>query len=176
VGWTSGLDVPDATSGFRAFSREAALRVVVHTGYTYTAETLIQAGKTGLSVAFVPIEINPKLRESRLIKSMPGFIARSTAAILRIFLMYEALRVFVGIGLALLIGGFVLAGRYLYFFAIGEGQGHVQSLILATILLIMGFLSFLLGMLADLIAKNRRLSEEALYRLRKLDLQGGRRD
>ena len=176
VGWTSGLDVPDATSGFRAFSREAALRVVVHTGYTYTAETLIQAGKTGLAVAFVPIEINPKLRESRLIKSMPGFVARSAAAILRIFLMYEALRVFVGIGLALLIGGFVLAGRYLYFFAIGEGQGHVQSLILASILLLMGFLSFLLGMLADLIAKNRRLSEEALYRLRKLDLQGGRRD
>ncbi len=80
------------------------------------------------------------------------------------------------IGLALLIGGVVLAGRYLYFFAIGEGQGHLQSLILATILMLMGFLSFLLGMLADLIAKNRRLSEEALYRLRKLDLQGGRRD
>jgi len=174
VGWTSGLEVPDATSGFRAFSREAALRIVVHTGYTYTAETLIQAGKTGLAVSFVPIEINDKLRDSRLIKSTPGFVARSAAAILRIFLMYEALRIFVGIGLALFLGGLVLAGRYLYFFAIGEGQGHVQSLILATILVLMGFLSFLLGMLADLIAKNRRLNEETLYRLRKLDLQRGR--
>ena len=170
VGWTSGLEVLDATSGFRAFSREAALRVVVHTSYTYTAETLIQAGKTGLAVTFVPIEINAKLRESRLIKSMPGFVARSAAAILRIFLMYEALRVFVGIGVALVVGGLLLTGRYVYFFAIGEGQGHVQSLILATILLLMGFLSFLLGMLADLIAKNRRLSEEALYRLRRLEL------
>jgi glycosyltransferase involved in cell wall biosynthesis len=170
VGWTSGQEVPDATSGFRAFSQEAALRVVVHSSYTYTAETLIQAGKTGLAVKFVPIEVNDQLRESRLIKSMPAFVARSAAAILRIFLMYESLRVFVGIGAALELGGMLLAGRYVYFYAIGEGQGHVQSLILATILLLMGFLSFLLGMLADLIAKNRRLSEEALYRLRKLEM------
>jgi glycosyltransferase involved in cell wall biosynthesis len=171
VGWTSGLDVPDATSGFRAFSREAALRVVVHTGYTYTAETLIQAGKIGLAVEFIPIEINEQLRESRLIKSVPGFVVKSAAAILRIFLMYEALRVFVIMGSLMIGSGLLLGGRYVYFFAVGEGQGHVQSLILATILILMGFLSFLLGMLADLIAKSRRLSEETLYRLRRLELQ-----
>jgi hypothetical protein len=169
VGWTSGMQVPDATSGFRAFSREAALRIVVQTGYTYTTETLIQAGKTGLAVQFVPINVNATLRASRLIKSVPAFIARSAAAILRIFLMYEALRVFVVLGSVLLLGGLVLTGRYVYYFAIGEGQGHVQSLILATILMLMGVLSFLLGVLADLIAKVRRLNEEALYRLRKLD-------
>ena len=174
VGWTSGIEIPDATSGFRAFSREAALRIVVQTSYTYTAEPLIQAGKIGLAVEFVPIDVNDKLRESRLIKNLPSFIARSTAAILRIFLMYEALRVFVVIGAAVVLGGLALAGRYLYFFVVGEGQGHVQSLILATILLLMGFLSFLLGMLADLIAKVRRLNEEALYRLRKLETRRDR--
>jgi len=171
VRWTSGTGVPDATSGFRAFTREAALRLVIFSGYTYTLETIIQAGKKGLIVESVPVKTNEKLRESRLIRSVPAYILRSAITILRIFVMYEALRVFSWLGALLFLTGTLLSIRYLYFFLIGEGGGHVQSLILASILLVLGFQAFLLGVLGDLIAKNRHLSEEASYRLKKLDLE-----
>jgi len=171
VRWTSGTGVPDATSGFRAFAREAAMRLVVFSSYTYTLETIIQAGKKGLTVGSVAVRTNEKSRESRLIRSIPSYVARSAVTILRIFVMYEALKVFIALGALLFAGGFVLSVRYLYFFFIGEGQGHVQSLILASILLVMSFQSFLLGILGDLIAKNRHLNEETNYRLKKLDLE-----
>jgi len=171
VRWTSGTGVPDATSGFRALTREAALRLVVFSSYTYTLETIIQAGKKGLVVASVPVKTNEKMRESRLIRNIPSYVARSAITILRIFIMYEALTVFLSIGALLFAAGMLLSVRFLYYFRIGEGSGHVQSLILASILLVLGFQAFLLGILGDLIAKNRYLAEEAGYRIKKIDLE-----
>ena len=170
VRWTSGTGVPDATSGFRAFSREAVLQLVIFSDYTYTLETIIQAGKKGLTVTSVPVETNEMLRESRLIRSIPGYVFRSAITILRIFLMYEALRIFLSLGLIPFIGGSLLLIRFGYFYLIGQGSGHVQSLIVAAILMVLSFVIFLLGFLADLIARNRRLSEEINYRLRKSEL------
>lgn len=170
VRWASATDVPDATSGFRAFSREAALRLNIFSTYTYTLETLIQAGRMGLEVVSIPVETNEELRESRLISSIPQYVFRSIATILRIFLMYEPLRVFLSLGTILVLVGGLLIARFGYFYLQGQGQGHVQSLIIAAILVVLGFQTFLLGLLADLVARNRRLQEEARYRIRKLDL------
>ncbi len=170
VRWTSGTNVADATSGFRALSREAALRLVVFSSYTYTLETIIQAGKKGLAVISVPVATNEIRRESRLIGSIARYVLTSAVTILRIFLMYDALKVFSLASALPLLGGLALLGRFGYFFVIGQGQGHIQSLIIAAILIVVAFQTLLLGLLADLIAKNRRLSEDANYRLRKLDL------
>ncbi len=167
VRWASGTDIPDATSGFRAMTRDAAMQLVIYSDYTYTLETIIQAGKKGISITHVPIQTNEKLRESRLITSLPAYIWRSGVTILRIFLMYESLRVFVMLGLAFGSLGALISFRFLYFFIIGEGQGHIQSLILAAVLLIFGFQAFLLALLADVIAKNRYLDEEINYRLKR---------
>ncbi len=167
VRWTSGTSVQDATSGFRALSREAASRLVVFSSYTYTLETIIQAGKKGLVVASVPVETNPKTRDSRLIRSLTSYVIRSSVTIMRIFLMYEALRVFTLLSLMPLIAGVVLFVRYLYYFLLGQGSGHVQSVVVASVLLLLAFQVLLLGLLADLIARNRRLSEEIHYQLRR---------
>ena len=173
VRWSSGTSVADATSGFRAFSREAALQLVVFSSYTYTLETIIQAGKKGLGVVSVPVATNEKRRESRLIRSIPRYVLTSAVTILRIFLMYDALKVFSIASALPLLFGLALLGRFGYFYFIGEGQGHIQSLIVAAILIVVAFQTLLLGLLADLIAKNRRLSEEAQYRLRRIDLKSG---
>lgn len=167
VRWVSGTDVADATSGFRALSREAALQLTIFTTYTYTLETLIQAGKKGLTVSSVPVKTNEKRRESRLISSMPRYVMRSIFTILRIFLMYQPLRVFSLLSLILFLVGLGLLARYAYFVAIGEGLGHVQSVIVGSGLGIMAFLMILLGLLSDLIARNRQLAEEVLYRVRR---------
>ena len=168
VRWISGTRVIDATSGFRAMSREAAMQLTVFSTYTYTLETIIQAGKKGLTVISVPVETNEKLRDSRLIRSVPRYVLRSAVTILRIFLMYEPLRVFSILSLAPgLLGGLLLL-RYLYFFSIGEGSGHLQSVVVAVALGILAFQVFLLGLLADLIARNRRLMEDAMLMLRRL--------
>ena len=169
VRWTSGTDVTDSTSGFRAFSREAASRMVVHSSYTYTLETIIQAGKQGLVVVSVPVKTNPRLRSSRLIHSIPSYVARSALTILRIFLMYESLRVFTLLSLIPGLAGLAIFLRYLYFYVIGEGAGHVQSVVVASVLILLAFQVFLLGLLSDLIARNRRLSEDIYYRLRRID-------
>jgi len=165
----SRTSVPDATSGFRALSREAALRLEIFSTYTYTLETIIQAGRKGLSVVSVPVETNEIRRRSRLIRSVPGYVLRSGVTILRVFLMYEALRVFFALGMLPFLAGGLLLIRFLYFYSIGDGTGHIQSLILASILVVLGFQTFLLGLLGDLIAKNRHLSEEANYRLKKAE-------
>lgn len=165
----SRTSVPDATSGFRAISREAALRLEVFSTYTYTLETIIQAGRKGLTVVSVPVTTNESRRQSRLIRSTPSYVLRSAATILRVFLMYEALRVFSVLGLVPLCAGALLLIRFMYFYAVGDGTGHIQSLILASILVVLGFLTFLLGLLGDLIAKNRHLAEEANYRLKKAE-------
>jgi glycosyltransferase involved in cell wall biosynthesis len=168
VRWASGTIVPDATSGFRAFSRSAAMKLTIYSSYSYTLETIIQAGKKGIAVASVEIDTNERLRESRLIRNVPQYVLRSSVTILRILLMYEALRIFSLIGILLFGGGLFIGVRFLYFYVLGEGSGHVQSLILAAILFILGFQTLLLGLLADLSAKNRKLNEDAMYALKTL--------
>jgi len=169
VRWASRTGVPDATSGFRALSREAALRLEIFSTYTYTLETIIQAGRKGLTVVSVPVRTNEIRRRSRLIRSVPGYVLRSAVTILRVFLMYEALRVFLILGTLPFLAGLVLLVRFVYFYSIGDGDGHIQSLIVASILVVLGFQTFLLGLLGDLIAKNRHLSEETNYRLKKAE-------
>lgn len=163
VRWTSGTDVMDATSGFRGISREAAFHLMVFSSYTYTLETIIQAGKKGLTVISVPVKTNEMLRESRLIRSTWNYVARSAVTILRIFLMYEALRVFFYISMLPLFAGVGLFGRYAFFFLRGEGAGHIQSFVAASVLVLISFQVFLLGLLADLIGRNRRILEEARF-------------
>jgi len=168
----SGTDVPDATSGFRAFSREAAFRLNVVSRFSYTLESIIQAGSRGFSIASVPIRTNEKLRESRLFKNMWSYIANSTTTILRIYAMYKPLRVFSAIAGVLFAGGLLIGLRFLYYyFSADRGEGHIQSLILAAILIILGFQTFVTGLLSDIIASNRRLTEDQLYHLRKHTLE-----
>jgi glycosyltransferase involved in cell wall biosynthesis len=170
TGQASGIDTPDATSGFRAFTRAAALRTLVLSDYSYTLETLIQAGSRRMAVEFVPIRTNEQIRPSRLIRSLPDYLANSSATIMRAYTMYRPLRVFTAISLLFLLGGLIGSGRFLYFYLIGQGAGHVQSLILSAVLLIVGFQIFLIGLVADLIGFNRKVLEEILYRLRRLEL------
>jgi glycosyltransferase involved in cell wall biosynthesis len=164
VRMASRTTVVDAPSGFRALSREAALRLHVHGEYTYTLETIIAAGRKNMAVASVPIRTNPDLRPSRLVRSIPGYVLRSATTILRSFATYKPLRFFVGAALLLLAAGAALGLRYLYFVGLGEGAGHVQSVILSALLIGMGVLTGLIGILADLIAVNRRLLEKLLAR------------
>jgi len=165
----SGLEIPDATSGFRALSREAALRTLVLSQYTYTLETLIQAGAHKIAVAYVPVRTNPQIRPSRLMRSVPHYLTHSTSTIVRAYTMYKPLRVFTTFSALLLLGGFILGIRFLYFYFIGQGSGHIQSVIFSAILLIVGFQVLLIGLLADLIGFNRMIMEEMLYRLRKFE-------
>jgi glycosyltransferase involved in cell wall biosynthesis len=174
IGRASGLDIPDATSGFRALSREAALRTLVLSHYSYTLETLIQAGARRLPVAFVPIKTNPPRRPSRLMRGIPDFVSHSTVTIVRAYAMYQSLRIFTAIASLMLLAGMGLGIRYLYFVSIGQGAGHVQSVILAAVLLIVGFQVLLIGLVADLIGFNRRILEELIYRVRKMELEKGR--
>jgi glycosyltransferase involved in cell wall biosynthesis len=168
----AGIPIPDATSGFRAFTREAALSLTVLSDYTYTLETLIQAGARHMAVAFVPVRTNPQTRQSRLIRSIPSFLTLSAVTILRFYIMYRPLRVFVAMGGSLIVGSLVLGVRFLTFYLQGGGAGHVQSLILAAILAIIGFQVCLIGLIADLVRMNRKMLEETLYRVRGMELEG----
>ncbi len=169
VGRAAGIPIPDATSGFRALSREAALRLTVLSDYTYTLETLIQAGARKMRVVYVPVRTNPQTRPSRLIRSIPSFLALSAVTIVRFYTMYRPLRVFTAVGGVLIAGGLALGLRFLYFYLQSRGSGHVQSLILAAILTIVGFQVCLIGLVADLIQMNRRMLEEILYRVRRVE-------
>ena len=164
------IPIPDATSGFRALSREAALRTLVLSNYSYTLETLIQAGARRMAVAYVPVATNPQTRPSRLMRNLSQYLTSSTATILRAYATYRPLRVFTAVGLILVAGGLLFGARYLYFYCSGQGAGHIQSVILSAILLIVGFQVLLIGLLADLIGSNRKILEELLYRLRKLEI------
>jgi glycosyltransferase involved in cell wall biosynthesis len=166
----SGTDVPDTTSGFRAFNREAALRINIVTEFSYTLESIIQAGKKRLAVTHLPVEVR-QTRPSRLFSSTWEYVKRSGATILRIYAMYEPFKVFVLLGSALLLAGFALGLRYAYFWWLGDIRGHVQSAILAVLLVILGFQTLQWGIMADLIASNRKLLEDLLYRIRKLELK-----
>ncbi len=163
----SGTDIADATSGFRAYSRTAAMRLNVVSDFTYTLETLIQAGRTNLAIAQVPIQTNPQSRPSRLFSSIPAYIWQSAKTILRIYALYRPLRFFASVGLLLFIPGLALGVRFVYYYIVGSGGGHVQSLILAAVLMLLGFQIGIFGMLADLIGANRKLIQEALYRAKR---------
>lgn len=167
----SGVHTPDATSGFRAISREAALRTLVLSEYSYTLETLIQAGAHRMAVEYVPVRTNPQTRPSRLMRSIPHYVANSASTILRAYTMYRPLRLFTALGTLSILTGLGFAVRYLYFWIIGQGLGHVQSVILSGVLLIVGFQILLIGLLADLIGFNRKILEEVLFRLRRIEIE-----
>ena len=170
----SGTDVPDTTSGFRAYSREAALRLNVVSRFSYTLETLIQAGKSDLAVTHIPIGTNPKTRESHLFRSTSEYIRRSVGTILRIYAMHEPLRVFFTLAAVVGLGGLILFGRFAWYYATEPGPtGHVQSLIIGGVLLIFAAQLAVLGVVADLVRANRVLGERSLQRLRKIELQLG---
>ena len=162
--WTvrvaSKTDVPDAPSGFRAYSRQAALKMNVVNEYTYTLETIVQAGRNKMAITSVPIRTNPELRKSRLFNSMFGYIKKSMLTIIRAFMMYKPLRFFTIIGSTIFLIGLILGIRFLVFVFMGESGGHIQSLILASTLLLLGFQTFISGLQADLIASNRKLLED----------------
>lgn len=165
----SKSDIPDAPSGFRAYSREAALRINVINEYTYTLETIVQAGRNKIAQTSVPIRTNGELRPSRLFNSMMGYVKKSMLTILRAFMMYKPLRFFTWLALIPGVVGFGIGVRYIVFLAMGEGGGHVQSLILASTLMLLGFSTYIMGLQADLIASNRKLLEDIQYHVRKLD-------
>jgi glycosyltransferase involved in cell wall biosynthesis len=168
VGKAANLTVPDATSGFRAITREAALHTIILSEYSYTLETLIQAGTHKTRVSYIPIRTNPKTRPSRLMSSISDYMIHSSVTIMRAYTLYRPLRVFSIFSLVFLVLGVTGAARYLYFYLLGQGGGHIQSVILSAILLIVGFQTFLIGLVADLISFNRKILEDVLYRLRKM--------
>jgi glycosyltransferase involved in cell wall biosynthesis len=167
----SSTSVPDTTSGFRAYTREAALRMTIVSEFSYTLESIIQAGKKRMAIAHVPVKTNARTRDSRLFDSIFSYIKKSAATIVRIYAMYEPLKVFTYIGLLVFGGGVALGLRFLYyFFFVDRGIGHIQSLILAAVLMIVGFQVVLIGLLADVISANRKLLEELVYRVRSLEM------
>ena len=166
--WVSETDVTDAPSGFRAFSRQAALQINVFSQYTYTLETIIQAGAKNIPLISVPVQTNADLRPSRLVKSIGSYVRRSMVTMGHVFVIYRPFR-FLGVVAGLLLAAGVLLGlRYAYFVMIGEGKGHVQSVILTAILLLMGFHTLSLAVIANLISVNRRLLEDVQIHLREL--------
>ena len=170
VRFASGTDIPDAPSGFRAFHRDAAMHLYVFNSYTYTLETIIQAGRLNIPITSVPIRVNAMTRPSRLMKSIPSYIFRSVTTILRISILYKPLRFFATCAVLTAIPGIVAVTRFLYFYATGNGGGHVQSLILASALLASAAIFGIGGILADLVAANRVLLQEMRYRQLKADL------
>jgi glycosyltransferase involved in cell wall biosynthesis len=169
VGLASGLRVADVTSGFRAFSREAALQLNVFNPFTYTLETIIQSGNRNLGVQSVTVRTNAPTRPSRLYQGVGTYLRKSASTIFRIYTLYKPLKTFFAIGFVLMLAGAGLGARFLWHFLQGDRGGHIQSLILAAVFLIVGFQTVLIGLLADLISVNRRLSEEVLIRMRKMD-------
>ncbi len=166
----SGTEVPDTTSGFRAYTREAALRMTIVSDFWYTLESIIQAGKKRMAIAHVPIRTNARVRESRLFDNAWTYIKQSGATIVRIYAMYEPLKVFTYIGSALAVAGLGISVRFLYYYFTGTGYGHLQSLILSAVLMIVGFQVLLIGLVADVISGNRKLIEDLLYRVRSIEL------
>ena len=165
----SGVDVPDAVSGFRAISRDAAFRLNIVSPFSYTLEMLIQVGAKGVAVASVPVRTNPKTRDSRLFSSTFHFIERSASTLVRMYTMYRPLKVFTLIGLIVAIIGAIPIVRFLYFYFFVNGTGKIQSLIIGSALLTIGILTFLLGLVADLLSHNRQLIEMTLEKVRRLE-------
>ena len=166
----SGAEVPDATSSFRAMTSRAALHLNIISDFSYTLEAIIQASKKKLAIVSVPIRTNEKLREPRLYSSTFMFIKKSASTIIRTYATYESLKVFFIIGGMIVLVGIILGLRFLYFFLTGSGIGHVQSVILASMLILLGFFLGMIGLLADLISANRKLIEDLSFRIRNLEL------
>ena len=167
----SQTTIPDTTSGFRAYNREAAIQMVVVSKFTYTLETIIQAGKMLVAVDHVPIRTNPKTRESRLFPSMWSYVRRNTVSIFRIYALYEPLRVFMTLAGIVALAALVIWGRFAYFYIVdGSGAGHVQSLILGAVLFNAAVVLAALGVLGDLLAAQRTLSQRTYERVRRIEL------
>ena len=173
--WTvqqlSGTTIPDVTSGFRAYSKEAALQMNVISNFTYTVETIISAGNKNLAIEHTPVRTNKKLRESRLFPSIQVYIRRSLVTMLKVYSMYRPLKVFTISGGIIFLVGFIIGCRYLFFFFQGQTEGHIQSLILSAITLIVGFQIIMMGIAADLIAVNRQLLEDIQLRVKKKEVE-----
>lgn len=167
----SNTSIPDAPSGFRAYSREAALRLNIVNEYTYTLEQIVQAGRNKMAIISVPIRTNAELRPSRLFSSMFGYIKKSMLTIMRAYLMYKPLRFFVSMGSVPIIAGMILGVRYLVFYFNGAGNGHIQSLLLAITLILLGVMIGVVGLEADVIAANRKLLEDIRYEIKKVNYQ-----
>jgi len=170
----SYTSVPDTTSGFRAFSREAAMHLNVVSEFTYTLETIIQAGKKNIAIQNVAIRTNEKTRESHLFSSMWRYIFRSVSTIVRIYTMYRPLRAFFYVGGTVFLAGMGVGLRFIYYYYMGNGSGHIQSLILSAVFLIVGFQLIMIGLVADTISANRRLIEDGLYRIRRMEIPAER--
>lgn len=172
----SNTNIPDAPSGFRAYSRDAAMRLNVVNEYTYTLETIVQAGRSKIAMTSVPIGTNPELRKSRLFNSMFGYVKKSMVTILRAFMMYKPLQFFTIVGSCVFLFGAAIGVRFLIYFIMGEGNGHVQSLILASTLLLLGFQTIIVGFQADIIAANRKILEDIQFRVRKMDYENDKKE
>jgi glycosyltransferase involved in cell wall biosynthesis len=167
----SNTEVADAPSGFRAMSRACALRLNVLSEYTYTLETIIQAGRAGMAIESVPIRVNGDLRPSRLVKSISSYVQRSLVTIARIFMTYKPMKTFMYPGAVFVSIGVVIGMRFLYFYVNGRGQGHLQSLVLTAILIVVGAQMIMFGMLAELIGNNRKMLEDIQWRTRRMELE-----
>ena len=165
----SKTTIPDAPSGFRAYSREAAMRMNVINEYTYTLETIVQAGRNRMAIMSVPIHTNPELRKSRLFSSMFGYVKKSMVTIIRAFMMYRPMKFFMTIGILFMLIGIGIGGRFLYFYFSGAGAGHVQSLILACMMIIIGVQTAVVGLQGDIISANRKLLEDIQYRVKCIE-------
>lgn len=165
----SRTDIPDAPSGFRAFSREAAMRLNVINDYTYTLETIVQAGREHIPMTSVPVRTNAELRPSRLFKSIGSYVKKSILTIVRAYMMYKPLMAFSLISLPFMGVGLGIGIRFLYFMTQGRGSGHVQSLILACTLIIIGVLVFVIGLLADVLAANRKILQDVQYHVKRME-------
>lgn len=168
----SKSDIPDAPSGFRAYSREAAMRINVVNEYTYTLETIVQAGRSKIAMESVPVRTNEELRPSRLFSSMFGYVKKSMVTIFRAFMMYRPMKFFTIVGSVIFLLGAALGVRFLVYYFGGTGDGHVQSLILCSTLLLLGFQTIVIGFLADVIAANRKLLEDVQFHVRKMEYDG----
>ena len=164
----SRTDIPDAASGFRAMGLDAAMQLVVFNNYTYTLETIIQAGQKNMAVTSVPVRVNADLRSSKLVKSIPSYIIHSVVTIVRIFIVYRPFRFFASIGAVLFGSGILIGMRFMWFYFHGHGDGHVQSLILAGVLVGMGFQTLLIAVIADLLSASRKLLEDVRYNVKVL--------
>jgi glycosyltransferase involved in cell wall biosynthesis len=177
IGKASGVKTPDATSGFRAYTRHAAMKTLVLSDYSYTLETLIQAGARRLKVIYVPVGTNPETRPSRLMKSIPHYLAHSSTTIIRSYTMYRPLRVFTYLGTTFMFGGVLLGIRFLVLqYILQQGTSHIQSVVLSAALLIIGFQILLIGLVADLVSFNRKMLEDILLRMRKMDVDAALSD
>lgn len=170
----SGSTIADATTGFRAYNKEAALKLNIVSDYTYTIESIIQAEHKDLAIANIVIQTNEVKRRSRLFKSIPEYLKRSAATIIRVYSMFNPFRLFLTLGMFFLFVGGLIGCRFLFYYLLGVGGGKIQSLILAAAMLIIGFQLLIVGLVADLISANRRLIEDILLRVKKIELDRGR--